>query len=132
MKDQSNADIVKFTRRRDYQLVRELGGGACGLTVLLYDDQINEHFVCKKFTPYSEEERSTLFSSFVRETKILHQVYHENVVRVFNYYLYPDQCTGFILMKGVKSLFDSFKKYHQERILGSNPRLHVDIGFISQ
>ena len=101
MKDNSNTEIVKFIRRHDYQYIRELGRGACGRTVLLCDDQINEHFVCKKFTPYSEKERPTLFDNFVRETKILHQVYHENVVRVFNYYLYPDQYTGFILMEFV-------------------------------
>ncbi|MCG8345022.1 MAG: protein kinase family protein [Chlorobiales bacterium] len=101
MKDRSNADIVKFIRQRDYQFVRELGRGACGRTVLLYDDQISDYFVCKKFTPYSEEERPTLFTNFVREIKILHQVFHENVVRVFNYYLYPNQFTGFILMEFV-------------------------------
>jgi len=94
--------IIKFIRRRDYQFVRELGQGACGRTVLLYDDQIEEHFVCKKFTPYSEENRQELFSNFVRETKLLHQVHHENVLRVFNYYLYPTEYTGFILMEFVE------------------------------
>lgn len=99
MKDQSNIEIIKFIRRHDYQFVRELGSGACGRTVLLYDDQINEFFVCKKFAPYSEKQHSTLFSNFVREAKILHQVYHENVLRVFNYHLYFDEYTGFILME---------------------------------
>ena len=95
-------DIVKFLRQRDYQLVRELGQGACGQTVLLFDDLIDEHFVCKKFAPYREERRKELFENFVRETKILHRIYHENVVRVFNYYLYPDALTGYILMEFVE------------------------------
>lgn len=94
-------EIVTFLRKRDYKLVRELGQGACGKTVLLYDDQINEHFVCKKYFPYSEARRQELFTSFVREIKLLHQVHHNNVVRVFNYYLYPDQFTGYILMEFV-------------------------------
>lgn len=92
-------DIIKFIRRRDYQYIKELGQGACGKTVLLFDDLIEENFVCKKFTPYSEASRQQLFENFVRETKILHQVHHENVVRVFNYYLYPEVLTGYILME---------------------------------
>ena len=95
-------NIIQFMRMRDYILVKELGRGACGITVLIHDDQIDEKFVCKKFTPYSEYERQQLFSNFIREIKILHQVYHENVVRVFNYYLYPDKFTGYILMEFIE------------------------------
>ncbi|MCG2661366.1 MAG: protein kinase family protein [Kiritimatiellae bacterium] len=98
---EAQREIIQFIRRRDYAFVKELGQGACGRTVLLHDEQIDEHFVCKKFAPCSEDDRQELFASFVRETKILHQVYHENVVRVFNYYLYPDNFTGFILMEFV-------------------------------
>lgn len=93
--------LVKFLRRRDYKLARELGQGACGQTVLLYDELIDEHLVCKKYVPYSEAHRQELFKNFVREIKLLHQVYHENIVRVFNYYLYPEQFLGFILMEFV-------------------------------
>lgn len=93
--------VVQFLRKRDYTLVKELGQGACGKTVLLYDDQIDENFVCKKYVPYSESHRQELFANFVREIKLLHKVHHQNVVRVFNYYLYPEQMTGFILMEFV-------------------------------
>jgi eukaryotic-like serine/threonine-protein kinase len=74
-------DVISFLRKRDYKFVRELGQGACGRTVLLYDDQIDEHFVCKKYVPFSESQREILFSNFVRELKLLHQVHHANVVR---------------------------------------------------
>ena len=93
--------VVQFLRRRDHTLVKELGQGACGKTVLLHDDQIDENFVCKKYVPYSESHRQELFTNFVREIKLLHKVHHQNVVRVFNYYLYPEQLTGFILMEFV-------------------------------
>ncbi len=96
-----NGDIVAFLRKRDYTIVRELGQGACGKTVLLHDPQIDQHFVCKKYVPYLESERHDLFQNFVREIKLLHQVHHENIVRVFNYYLYPDQLAGYILMEFV-------------------------------
>ena len=94
--------IIQFLRKRDYRLVKELGQGACGKTVLLRDDLIDEYFVCKKYTPHSETERETLFSNFVREVKLLHQVAHRNVVRVFNHYLYPAEHAGFILMEFVE------------------------------
>jgi hypothetical protein len=97
-------NIIHFIRQRDYVFLKELGQGACGKTVLLRDDLIGQDFVCKKFSPCAEESRQELFSNFVREIKLLHQVYHQNVVRVFNYYLYPQKCTGYILMEYVEGL----------------------------
>jgi serine/threonine-protein kinase len=94
-------EIITFLRKRDYEIVKELGQGACGKTVLLYDDQIDEHFVCKKYAPFSEDYRAELFKSFKREIKLLHDIQHENIVRVFNYYLYPDKFIGYILMEFV-------------------------------
>lgn len=98
-------------------MVRELGAGACGRTVLLHDDQIDEHFVCKKYYPFSESLRTELFANFTREIKLLHQVHHPNVVRVFNYYLYPDQFTGYLLMEFVNGAdVDDFISSHPEKI----------------
>jgi serine/threonine protein kinase len=97
-------DIVTFTRTHDYVYVRELGQGACGRTVLLRDDQIDQPFVCKKYVPYDEAQRATLFANFVREVKILQQLFHENVVRVFNYYLYPNTCAGYLLMEFIEGV----------------------------
>jgi eukaryotic-like serine/threonine-protein kinase len=93
--------IIPFIRKRDYKFIKELGKGACGITVLLLDEQINEFFVCKKYTPYTEERRAELFNNFIREAKLLHKVLHPNVVRVFNYYLYPENHAGYILMEHV-------------------------------
>lgn len=84
--------------------MRELGQGACGKTLLLRDDVLNEEFVCKKYSPFSESHRQELFANFLREIKLLHAIYHTNVVRVFNYYLYPDQLTGYILMEYVNGV----------------------------
>jgi len=110
-------NIVEFIRKRDYKLVRELGQGACGKTVLLHDDMIDEYFVCKKYCPLSEEHRQELYSNFVREIKLLHQVHHANVVRVFNYYLYPNNFTGYILMEYVDSLdVEDYTKNAPEKI----------------
>lgn len=100
----SDRDVVQFLRKRDYRFVRELGGGACGRTVLLHDDMIDESFVCKKYTPYLESRLEELFKAFTREIKLLHKLHHDNVVRVFNYYLYPEQFSGYILMEHIEGL----------------------------
>ncbi|WP_366929762.1 hypothetical protein [uncultured Thiodictyon sp.] len=89
--------IVAFSKR-DYVFVKELGQGACGKTILLRDDTIRKQFVCKKYSPHAEEHRQELFGNFLREITLLHELHHHNVVRVFNYYLYPEQLTGYILM----------------------------------
>lgn len=94
--------IIPFLRRRDYTLIRALGRGACGETVLLLDDLIDSHFVCKKYSPIEESLRNELFNNFIREIKLLHKLHHQNVVRVFNYYLYPDNLTGYILMEYIE------------------------------
>src|SRR5690606_6708854 len=56
---------------------------------------------CKKYVPHDSAHRQALFQNFVREVKLLHQVHHENIVRVFNHYLYPDSYAGYILMEFV-------------------------------
>jgi serine/threonine-protein kinase len=93
--------VIPFLRKKDYVFVKVLGQGACGQTVLLRDDVIGSDFVCKKYLPFSESHRQELFRGFLREIKLLHEVYHTNVVRVFNYYVYPEQSTGYILMEYV-------------------------------
>lgn len=83
--------IVEFLRKKDFVLERELGEGACGKTVLLHDTIIGESFACKKYAPARTEFTDRLFNGFVREIKLLHLINHQNVVRVFNYYLFPEK-----------------------------------------
>lgn len=97
-----HGDIIKFVRQRDLVFRKELGHGACGRTVLLYDDLIDEQFVCKKYAPRNEQRRAELFENFRREIKILHLLQHPNIVRIFNYYLYPSKFAGYLLMEFVE------------------------------
>jgi eukaryotic-like serine/threonine-protein kinase len=109
--------LIKFIRRRDYKLVRDLGQGACGRTVLLHDEYIDKFYVCKKYEPYSEAKRQELFEAFVREVKLLHEIHHVNLVRVFNHYLYPEKCTGYILMEYVQgTTIDEYIATHPETV----------------
>ena len=109
--------IVEFPRKKEFVLKRELGQGACGRTVLLYDSVIDEQFVCKKYSPIHESLKETFFNNFVREIKLLYLLNHPNVVRVFNYYLYPEQLTGYILMEYVRGFdIEDYLSKHPENV----------------
>jgi len=92
-------NVIQFLRQKDYVYIDEIGQGGTGRTVLLEDPQIQSKFVCKKYSPIREEYRIPFFKNFLEEIKILYQLNHANIVRVFNYYLYPELFTGYILME---------------------------------
>ncbi len=94
--------LIQFIRTKDFKFIEEIGQGGTGRTVLLEDEIINERFVCKKYSPYFEEHKKLFFDNFKDEIKLLHLLYHKNIVRVFNYYLYPEEYTGYILMEFIK------------------------------
>ena len=94
-------NIVEFVRTKDFRFLNEIGQGGTGKTVLLKDEIIDETFVCKKYSPYYEGHKELFFKNFVDEIKILHKIYHKNIYKIFNYYLYPEQKTGYILMEYV-------------------------------
>lgn len=103
---------VKFIREKDYVLKNRLGSGACGETVLLYDDTIEEYFVCKKFAPHWDGMENDLFERFSREIKLLMKLSHKNIVRIFNHYLYQSRRLGYIIMEYVDgvSIHEYIKK----------------------
>ena len=101
--------IIEFIRKKDYELLEELGQGACGKTVLLNDSLINQKLVCKKYIPYSEKYRESLFKRFIEEIKILFLLHHLNIVRIYNCYIYPDIYSAYILMEYIEG--DDIEKY---------------------
>ncbi|MBE3128831.1 MAG: protein kinase, partial [Actinobacteria bacterium] len=105
--------IIEFIRKKDYEFLKELGQGACGKTVLLNDDIINQKLVCKKYCPFNERHRVDLFKRFIDEIKILYLLYHRNIVRVYNCYIYPNAYAGYILMEYIEGydIEDYLKKY---------------------
>jgi serine/threonine-protein kinase len=94
-------EVIEFTRTKPFKFIKNTGNGGLGETVLLKDEIIDELFVCKKYAPYSDSLKGEYFDNFKSEIKLLHLLYHKNVVRVFNYYLYPEHSTGYILMEYV-------------------------------
>ncbi|WP_316801463.1 protein kinase family protein [Pedobacter frigidisoli] len=94
-------DIIPFLRIKDYKFIKDIGQGGLGKTYLIQDELIDENFVCKKYTPMYDEHKELYYDHFVDEIKLLHLLFHINVVRVFNFYLYPVNKTGYILMEYV-------------------------------
>ena len=112
-----NGKIIKFLRTKDFKFIEEIGQGGTGRTVLLEDEIINEKFVCKKYSPIYDEYKKEFFNNFKDEIKLLHLVYHKNIVRVFNYYLYPEDYTGYILMEYIKGEnISSFLKQNPDKL----------------
>lgn len=108
----NDGDQVKFLRSKDYIVLNNnLGSGSFGRTIIIKDTLIDEVFVCKKYDPYQELDKSAFYETFVSEIKIMHKLFHPNVVRIFNYYLYPEHFTGFIVMEHIdgKPIDDYFK-----------------------
>ncbi len=95
-------DIVSFVKQKDFKLIKELGRGGLGKTVLLFDSEMAEQFVCKKYAPYDDAIKDDYYEYFKNEIKVMYRVNHPNVVRIFNYYLYPEFKTGYILMEFIE------------------------------
>jgi eukaryotic-like serine/threonine-protein kinase len=94
-----------------------LGQGACGRTVLLRDPQISLELVCKKYSPAYDSWRDRYFDNFVREIRLLYQLHHVNVVRLFQHFIYEERKAGFILMEFVPGLpLDEYLQKFPERI----------------
>ncbi len=93
------SSAIRFLRKKDYKFIKEIGQGGTGKTILLKDEIIDEKFICKKYSPYCSEYQKLFFDNFKDEIKLLHLANHKNIVRVFNYYLYPENHTGYLLME---------------------------------
>ena len=100
-------EVISFIRQKDYKYIKAIGRGGLGRTVLLQDPEIDEVFVCKKYEPIQGIESQEYYKNFVNEIKCLFLLYHRNIVRVFNYYLYPTKTTGYILMEYIKGVIIS-------------------------
>jgi len=70
-----------------------------GDTYLFLDETTNIEFAIKKYSPKFGEDD---YERFVEEIKILFQVSHPNIVRIYNYYLYPDSKMGYLQMEFVE------------------------------
>lgn len=126
--ERKNGDIVSFLKQKDYKMINNsLGSGSFGKTVLLQDPFIDELFVAKMYKPEYEGIKERFYANFLDEIKILYKLNHPNVVRIYNYYAYEKECTGYILMEYIEgqNIEEYFKGY-----IGLFEPISLDMVFI--
>lgn len=98
------ADETTVEYHKEYEVLEDLGQGACGKTMLVLDKTINEQYVVKKFSPtHSRPDLwGELFNRFVKEVKILHKLAADSVVRIFSNAIDVEKQEGLIVMEYVQ------------------------------
>lgn len=99
-------DQIEFDRPKKYETVEVLGRGACGQTVHIRDSDMDVNLVVKKYCPIVSKSAQPKFfqeliDRFRDEARILFQLNHPNIVRVYNFFDYADQDTAYIIMEHV-------------------------------
>ena len=102
--DKSNDEYIMFDQKKYFRRIRELGKGGFGKTYLVEDTTTDSFFAIKKYEPSKENKSAEDYKRFVNEVKIMFQLSHPNIVRVYSHYLYPDYKTGYILMEYIDGM----------------------------
>lgn len=105
-----NGEIITFDAKKNFTYIRKLGSGGTGDTHLFKDETTDMFFAIKKYVPKDAQYIDDHYKRFVDEIKILFNISHPNIVRIFNYYLYPALKTGFLQMEYVDGItIDKFQ-----------------------
>lgn len=108
-------EILNFIQNKDYTFQRYIGQGGTGTTILVKDEVTDFYFVCKKYAPYDKNKKKEYFHRFIDEIKIMYPLSHKNIVRIYNYFLYSEHTTGYILMEFIEgSTIDEFLLWQSE------------------
>ena len=91
--------IVTFDSSKQFKFIKNLGSGGTGDTNLFLDESVDMYFAIKKYSPRKENDIEECYKRFIDEIKILFTIFHKNIVRIYNYYLYPSSKTGYIQME---------------------------------
>ena len=93
--------ILKFEAMKSLKYIKELGSGGTGNTHLFKDETTDMLFAIKKYEPAPQniQFKEELYNRFVDEIKILFKISHPNIVRIYDYYLYPTPKVGYLQME---------------------------------
>lgn len=105
-------NIIEFDGKKEFRYVRPIGKGGTGDTHLFKDDTTDILFAIKKYSPKDKTYIDEYYLRFVDEIKILFKIAHPNIVRIYNYYLYPIDKTGYLQMEYVEG--NEIDKYNPE------------------
>lgn len=102
---------IIFDRKKTFEYLNSLGRGGTGDTHLFLDKTTDIKFAIKKYLPCQTEFKKELYERFVNEIKILFKISHPNIVRIYNYYLYPEFYVGYLQMEYIQGV--SIEEYDQ-------------------
>ena len=88
--------------KKKFKYIDALGQGGTGKALLFKDETTDMLFAIKKYETEDKEHEEEFYNRFVDEIKILFKISHPNIVRVYNYYLYPEEKVGYLQMEYVK------------------------------
>ena len=94
-------ETVSFNVTKNFECIRPLGSGGTGVIYLFKDNTTDTLFAFKKYRSLDPARVDEYYKRFVDEVKILFNLSHPNIVRVYNHYLYPPQKTGYLQMEYV-------------------------------
>lgn len=97
-------DVITFDAKKNFTFIKTLGAGGTGDAHLFKDETTDMLFAFKKYVPKNITYVDEYYSRFVEEIKILLNISHPNIVRIYNYYLYPQAKTGFLQMEYVDGI----------------------------
>lgn len=92
-------EIIKFGHVKALKYLHKLGSGGTGDAHLFLDETTDMHFAIKKYLAKDKKLTDDYYIRFVDEIKILFTLSHQNIVRIYNYYLYPSDKAGFLQME---------------------------------
>ena len=95
----NTGDVISFSTKKNFTYIKTLGIGGTGDTHLFKDETTDILFAIKKYVSKDKLAINENYKRFVDEIKILFNIYHTNIVRIYNYYLYPNLKTGFLQME---------------------------------
>ncbi|MFD1887000.1 protein kinase family protein [Paenibacillus wenxiniae] len=108
-------ESVKFDSMRNFKYIASLGSGGTGDAHLLKDEIMDMLFAFKKYAPKGDNNSDDTYRRFVEEIEILFNISHHSIVRIFNYYLYPEFQTGYLQMEYVEGqAIDQYEPFFED------------------
>lgn len=97
-------NVSSFSGDKQFKCIKELGSGGTGDTYLFEDEITDMLFAIKKYSPKDINYLDEYYDRFIDEIKILFKISHPNIVRIYNYYLYPENKTGYLQMEYIDGI----------------------------
>ena len=95
-------NIINFKLDKQLVYVKRLGSGGPGEVHLFLEELTGKKYAIKKFNPIPNNDNDDAFDRFVDEIKILVDINHKNIVRIYTYYLFSELKLGYLQMEFIE------------------------------